>query len=234
MSDSGSRSMDIHEVRRYLPHRYPFMLIDRVLDYVPGEYLTAVKNITYNEPQFTGHFPERPIMPGVLLIEAMATVLKAHPEAQLTLAGDGPARAGAEARARELGIQHAVHFAGYMSQGQVADLLATSDLLALPSFAEGLPVVYMEALASRIPVVASRVAGVQELVEDGVTGYTVPPGDVATLADRMIRLMDDPAAARAMGEAGRRAVEAGFDIRAEGARLAEIFSNGGSGGRLRL
>ena len=72
MSDSGSRAMDIHEVRRYLPHRYPFMLIDRVLDYVPGEYLTAVKNITYNEPQFTGHFPERPIMPGVLLIEAMA------------------------------------------------------------------------------------------------------------------------------------------------------------------
>ncbi|MBP7712105.1 MAG: 3-hydroxyacyl-ACP dehydratase FabZ [Gammaproteobacteria bacterium] len=64
--------MDIHEVRRYLPHRYPFMLIDRVLDYVPGEYLTAIKNITYNEPQFTGHFPERPIMPGVLLIEAMA------------------------------------------------------------------------------------------------------------------------------------------------------------------
>lgn len=72
MSDSGSRAMDIHEVRRYLPHRYPFMLIDRVLDYVPGEYLTAIKNITYNEPQFTGHFPERPIMPGVLLIEAMA------------------------------------------------------------------------------------------------------------------------------------------------------------------
>ena len=72
MSDSGSRAMDIHEVRRYLPHRYPFMLIDRVLDYVPGEYLTAVKNITFNEPQFTGHFPERPIMPGVLLIEAMA------------------------------------------------------------------------------------------------------------------------------------------------------------------
>ena len=92
----------------------------------------------------------------------------------------------------------------------------------------------MEALASRIPVVASRVAGVQELVEDGVTGYTVPPGDVATLADRMIRLMDDPATARAMGEAGRKAVVDGFDIRAEGARLAEIFTNGGPGGRLRL
>ena len=72
MSDSGSRAMDIHEVRRYLPHRYPFMLIDRVLDYVPGEDLPAIKNLTYHEPQFTGHFPERPIMPGVLLIEAMA------------------------------------------------------------------------------------------------------------------------------------------------------------------
>ena len=174
-----------------------------------------------------------PVKGALLLVEAMAIVLKAHPDARLTLAGDGPARAGAEARARALGIDGSIRFAGYMSQGQVADLLAASDMLALPSFAEGLPVVYMEALASRIPVVASRVAGVQELVEDGVTGYTVPPGDVATLADRMIRLMNDPAAARAMGEAGRKAVEAGFDIRAEGARLAEIFTNGGPDGRIR-
>ncbi len=172
-----------------------------------------------------------PVKGALLLIEAMAIVLKAHPDATLTLAGDGPARAGAEARARALGIEAAVHFAGFMTQGQVADLLATSDMLVLPSFAEGLPVVYMEALASRIPVVASRVAGVQELVEDGVTGFAVPPGDVATLADRMIRLMDDPAAARAMGEAGRKAVEAGFDVRHEGARLADLFQNGRPDGR---
>lgn len=175
-----------------------------------------------------------PVKGALLLIEAMPTVLKTHPDATLTLAGDGPARAGAEARAKALGIETAVHFAGFMTQGQVANLLATSDMLALPSFAEGLPVVYMEALASRIPVVASRVAGVQELVEDGVTGFTVPPGDVATLSDRMIRLMDDPATARRMGEAGRKAVEAAFDIRSESARLAEIFTNGGPGGRLRL
>lgn len=168
-----------------------------------------------------------PVKGALLLIEAMAVVLKAHPDATLTLAGDGPARAGAEARARALGIEAAVQFAGFMTQGQVADLLANSDMLVLPSFAEGLPVVYMEALASRIPVVASRVAGVQELVEDGVTGYAIPPGDVATLADPMIRLMDDPATARAMGEAGRKAVEAGFDIRHEGARLADLFRTGG-------
>lgn len=168
-----------------------------------------------------------PVKGALLLIEAMAQVLKTHPDATLTLAGDGPSRAPAEARAKALGIDGAVHFAGFMTQGQVADLLANSDMLVLPSFAEGLPVVYMEALASRIPVVASRVAGVQELVEDGVTGYAIPPGDIATLTDRIIRLMDDPAAARRMGEAGRRAVEAGFDIAQEGARLAQLFRQGG-------
>jgi glycosyltransferase involved in cell wall biosynthesis len=174
-----------------------------------------------------------PVKGALLLIEAMAEVLKSHPDATLTLAGDGPARAPAEALAAALGIAGAVRFAGFMTQGQVAELLANSDMLVLPSFAEGLPVVYMEALASCIPVVASRVAGVQELVEDGVTGYAVPPGDVPTLVDRIIRLMDDPDTARAMGEAGRKAVEAGFDIAREGAWLAQLFRDGGPGGRLR-
>jgi len=65
-------TIDIHEVLRHLPHRYPFLLIDKVLDYKVEEYLVGLKNVTYNEPFFTGHFPVRPIMPGVLIIEAMA------------------------------------------------------------------------------------------------------------------------------------------------------------------
>lgn len=65
-------SMDIHQIFQHLPHRYPFLLIDRVLDYKLGESLTAIKNVTINEPFFQGHFPHRPIMPGVLIIEAMA------------------------------------------------------------------------------------------------------------------------------------------------------------------
>jgi glycosyltransferase involved in cell wall biosynthesis len=174
-----------------------------------------------------------PVKGALLLIEAMAQVLQAHPDATLTLAGDGPARAGAEARAKALGIDGAVRFAGFLTQGQVADLLAKSDMLVLPSFAEGLPVVYMEALASRIPVVASRVAGVQELVEDGVCGFTVPPGDVTSLVDRIVRLMDDPRAAQAMGESGRAAVERGFDIAQEGIWLARLFRQGGPQGKLR-
>ncbi|MDX1656126.1 MAG: 3-hydroxyacyl-ACP dehydratase FabZ [Candidatus Competibacteraceae bacterium] len=64
--------MDISQVLQYLPHRYPFLLIDRVLDYRPGEYLNGIKNVSFNEPFFQGHFPCRPIMPGVLILEALA------------------------------------------------------------------------------------------------------------------------------------------------------------------
>jgi glycosyltransferase involved in cell wall biosynthesis len=93
----------------------------------------------------------------------------------------------------------------------------------LPSFAEGLPVVLMEALASRIPVIATQVAGVPELVEDGVSGFIVPPGDVDTLALRLDRLLSDPALCAAMGQAGRSKVEAEFDIAAEVAWLHDLF-----------
>nr|AQQ74528.1 hypothetical protein [uncultured bacterium] len=64
--------MDIHEIMRHLPHRHPFLLIDKVVSYVPGKTLRAVKNVSANEWFFTGHFPLRPIMPGVLILEAMA------------------------------------------------------------------------------------------------------------------------------------------------------------------
>ncbi|MCC5856910.1 MAG: 3-hydroxyacyl-ACP dehydratase FabZ [Ectothiorhodospiraceae bacterium] len=64
--------MDIHHILTQLPHRYPFLMVDRVLELHAGESIIAVKNVTINEPYFTGHFPQRPVMPGVLLLEAMA------------------------------------------------------------------------------------------------------------------------------------------------------------------
>ena len=64
--------MDISEIRKYLPHRYPFLLVDRVVELTPGESIVAYKNLSVNEPFFNGHFPDRPIFPGVLLVEAMA------------------------------------------------------------------------------------------------------------------------------------------------------------------
>ena len=71
MSETN-KSLDITEIRKLLPHRYPFLLIDRVVDYKEFEYLTAVKNVSVNEPQFTGHFPQLPVFPGVMTLEAMA------------------------------------------------------------------------------------------------------------------------------------------------------------------
>ena len=67
-----STVMDIHQVLQYLPHRYPFLLIDRVLEVVPNERIVALKNVSMNEPFFPGHYPHNPVMPGVLVIEAMA------------------------------------------------------------------------------------------------------------------------------------------------------------------
>lgn len=64
--------MDIQSIKEYLPHRYPFLLVDRVVEVEPGKRLLAIKNVTFNEPFFTGHFPGQPIMPGVLIIEALA------------------------------------------------------------------------------------------------------------------------------------------------------------------
>ena len=72
MTDQAITSMDIHEILKHLPHRYPFMLVDRVLCYEVGKEITAVKNISMNEPFFPGHFPYHPVMPGVLIVEALA------------------------------------------------------------------------------------------------------------------------------------------------------------------
>ncbi len=69
---SNAPDMDVYEVMKHLPHRYPFLLIDRVLECVPGQSVVAIKNVTINEPFFPGHFPQRPVMPGVMIMEAMA------------------------------------------------------------------------------------------------------------------------------------------------------------------
>jgi 3-hydroxyacyl-[acyl-carrier-protein] dehydratase len=65
-------TVGVEKILKLLPHRYPFLLVDRVIDYKLGEYLVAIKNVTFNEPHFNGHFPNHPVMPGVLIIEAMA------------------------------------------------------------------------------------------------------------------------------------------------------------------
>ena len=159
-----------------------------------------------------------------LLLEALAAVRTSHPEAVLTIVGDGPHRRQLEDQTRALGLEAAVTFTGYQAQDAVADLLSKSDMLVLPSFAEGVPVVLMEGMAAGLPVIASQVAGVPELVEDGVAGYAIPAGDTAALTDRIDRLLSDPALCARMGAAGRARVVAGYDARDEAAWLARLVS----------
>ena len=70
----GSKSLDIKEILELLPHRYPFVMVDRILDYEESKYITGIKNVTINEPFFTGHFPGEPVMPGVMILEGMAQI----------------------------------------------------------------------------------------------------------------------------------------------------------------
>jgi glycosyltransferase involved in cell wall biosynthesis len=158
-----------------------------------------------------------------VLLEAFARVLAADNGARLTLVGDGVERPALEARARELGLGDAVEFVGYRSQDEVADELARADLFVLPSFAEGVPVVLMEAMAARLPVVASRIAGIPELVTEA-SGRLVPPGDPEALADAIAALLADPDLRREMGAAGRAHVMAEFNQATEAARLDALLS----------
>jgi glycosyltransferase involved in cell wall biosynthesis len=157
-----------------------------------------------------------------VLFKAFEACRRLRSDMTLVVVGDGPDRSWAEAEARRIG---SIEFLGFRSQAEVAAELGQSDLLVLPSFAEGVPVVLMEAMASARPVIATRVGGVSELVEDGVSGLLVAPGNEEALAAALLRLADDPEMRRRMGEAGRARVRADFDVEVEARRLLALFTN---------
>jgi len=159
-----------------------------------------------------------------LLLDAVAALREKHPDMHVSIVGDGPHRAQLEQQAKALGLEGILHFLGYQSQDAVAGLLAEADMLVLPSFAEGVPVVLMEAMAARLPVIASQVAGVSELVEDGVSGYLIPAGDVQRLIARLDHLLSHPERGTAMGDAGRAKVVAEFNIQTEAAWLKTLLT----------
>lgn len=139
-----------------------------------------------------------------VLLEAFSSLSQDFPAARLAIAGDGPQLPALERRAARLGCERRVTFLG--RRQDVPLFLAALDAFALPSFHEGLPNAALEAMAAGLPVVASRVGGMPEAVEDGVTGFLVPPGDPRALAGALGRLLADPALARRLGEAARQRV----------------------------
>jgi len=164
-----------------------------------------------------------------VLFESMRSLLGEHPNLSLTVVGDGPHRQDLANRAEAMGLGDHVDFVGAKSQAEVVDILAKADLFVLPSYAEGVPVVVMEALGSGVPVVASFVGGMAELVEDDHTGFLVRPGDPIQLADRIGRLVADPELRARLGANGRARVTADFDAESEANRLGSLFTNSVAG-----
>ncbi|MDX2153909.1 MAG: glycosyltransferase family 4 protein [Bryobacteraceae bacterium] len=155
----------------------------------------------------------------LVLLEAMEQLVAQGLDVELRIVGDGPLRAALEARAP----QGCVLFDGYRHNDEVVRMYAEADAFVLPSFAEGIPVVLMEAMAAGLPCVASRITGIPELIEDGVSGVLVPPADVGALTAAVRRLATDREWADRLGEEGRRRVRAEYDLRRNGEALVEVF-----------
>ncbi|MGF1522584.1 MAG: glycosyltransferase family 4 protein [Leptolyngbyaceae cyanobacterium] len=158
-----------------------------------------------------------------VLFEALAQLRERYPDLRLTVVGDGQERPEIEASAQRLNLGQMVDFVGYKSQAEVRSYLQQTDIFILPSFAEGVPVVLMEAMAAGVPVLTTRIAGVPELVVHGESGWLVPPGDQQSLADSLAMLVEDADLRQRLGEAGRAQVASDFNVETEAKKLADIF-----------
>jgi colanic acid/amylovoran biosynthesis glycosyltransferase len=160
-------------------------------------------------------------------IRAVRWRLDERPETLLRyeIIGAGPLRKRLEHLIAELGLGEYVHLLGAKSQDEVIQALTASDILLAPSLAEALPVSLMEAHAVGLPVLATRVGSVHQIVLDGISGFLVPPGDPAAMALYLGQLIDHPAERAEMGRRGRAHVENHYDIDRLNDRLVDIYQN---------
>ena len=160
----------------------------------------------------------------LLLVEAVHQVIQQGRSMRLVLAGDGPLRPELEKRIAELKLEDSVSITGWVDTNQIQKLLADSRVMILPSFAEGLPVVIMEALSVRRPVITTYIAGIPELVAEGENGWLVPAGCKESLVHSIHTAMDASLEhLENMGKAGCEAVKKFHNIDLEGAKLARLL-----------
>ena len=157
-----------------------------------------------------------------VLIAAAPRILERHPDAEFLIAGDGKHRQPLVEQARALGVLDRVRFLGH--RDDVAAVHAMSDVFVLPSRSEAFPNAVMEAMASGLPVVASDVGGIPELVRDGRTGRLVPPGDSGALAAAMLDLFDNPQRLAAFGREGRRQIERTYSFERMVSQFEELYA----------
>jgi glycosyltransferase involved in cell wall biosynthesis len=158
-----------------------------------------------------------------LLVQACAALQRTGVAFELTVVGDGPDRAALTAAVAHHGLQGQVRFTGALNQTQVRAELAHADVFVLPSLAEGIPVVLMEAMASGVPCVTSPVNGIPELIEHDRNGLLATPGDVDALMLQLRRVIEDGALRQRLAAAGRSQVERGFHLARNVTLLADIL-----------
>jgi colanic acid/amylovoran biosynthesis glycosyltransferase len=164
-----------------------------------------------------------PVKAQHILIGAVDLVRRDHPNVLLHIVGGGPDRKSLEAEVAARGLEKSVIFHGFTAQDKLDELYRQADIFALPSFAEGVPGVLMEAMAMEIPCVATWITGIPELIRNGVDGLLVAPSDVEAFAEALHQLIADPELRKRIGEAGCVQVLDKFDLRANSAALAEVF-----------
>jgi glycosyltransferase involved in cell wall biosynthesis len=158
-----------------------------------------------------------------MLVGAMDLLVREGRRVRLRIAGDGPDRAALEQDIARRNLGSYVVLEGFLNQDRLRELYAQSDALALPSFAEGIPVVLMEAMAMQIPCVATWITGIPELITHETDGLLVPPGDAEALARAIARLIDDANLRRTLGEQARQRILEKFDEQRNAEHLAEVF-----------
>jgi colanic acid/amylovoran biosynthesis glycosyltransferase len=163
------------------------------------------------------------------LLQACRILADRGVEFRLTMAGDGPLRAQLGKLAQKLGIADRVHFPGFVQYDAVSELISSSDMLIMPSVVhssgdrDGIPTVIMECLMHRVPVIATDVSGIAEVIEDGVTGFLIPEKNADAIADAVVKMVGDREAALAMAETGRSKVLELFDPERNHRKVLELY-----------
>lgn len=158
-----------------------------------------------------------------LLIDAVGTLMSGGRPVRLRLVGDGVDRPSLERHAQELGVAKGVVFEGAVNQDRIRELYARADCFCIASFAEGIPVVLMEAMAMEIPCVTTHITGIPELIRNGVDGVLVAPSDDDALVEALAGLMDSAELRQQIGRSGRLRVRAEYDLERNVAKLAGLF-----------